>query len=215
MKKIGLIVLALVVALGALGAGYAAWTDALTITGTVNTGYVEIGIREMGNDMGTGNGVAAIVYENVGAEIKDLNQTGENTGYYKGISYTVNNAYPDFADEFSFDVKNIGTIPVKISSINFETTGNYDFANNILLTSFNGFNISLLGITLDEAIENEFWINLIISIVPGNWRDLQSGDVNSIDLGFKLTDKTGNRLPEYDSFSFTTTVNAVQYVPSH
>jgi len=42
MKKIGLLSLALVLALGALGVGYAAWTDQITVEGTVNTGSVDI-----------------------------------------------------------------------------------------------------------------------------------------------------------------------------
>jgi predicted ribosomally synthesized peptide with SipW-like signal peptide len=42
MKKIGLLCLALVLALGALGVGYAAWTDQITINGTVNTGSLDI-----------------------------------------------------------------------------------------------------------------------------------------------------------------------------
>jgi len=44
MKKIGLLMLALVLALGALGIGYAAWTDEIDITGTVNTGSVNIDV---------------------------------------------------------------------------------------------------------------------------------------------------------------------------
>jgi hypothetical protein len=43
-KKIGLLALALVLALGALGVGYAAWEDSVTITGTVETGSVDIEI---------------------------------------------------------------------------------------------------------------------------------------------------------------------------
>jgi len=42
MKKIGLLALAIVMALGALGVGYAAWTDSIAINGTVNTGNVDI-----------------------------------------------------------------------------------------------------------------------------------------------------------------------------
>jgi hypothetical protein len=42
MKKIGLLALAIVLALGALGVGYAAWTDTIFINGTVNTGSVDI-----------------------------------------------------------------------------------------------------------------------------------------------------------------------------
>ena len=44
MKKISLICLALVLALGSLGVGYAMWSDTVTISGTVNTGSVDIDI---------------------------------------------------------------------------------------------------------------------------------------------------------------------------
>jgi hypothetical protein len=46
MKKIGLFCLALVLALGALGVGYASWTDTIFIDGTVNTGSVDIEVIE-------------------------------------------------------------------------------------------------------------------------------------------------------------------------
>lgn len=41
-KKMGLMFLALVIALAGIGGAYAAWTDTLTISGTVNTGTVDI-----------------------------------------------------------------------------------------------------------------------------------------------------------------------------
>ena len=44
MKKIGLLSLALVLALGALGIGYAAWTDQVTIQGTVTTGTLSLDV---------------------------------------------------------------------------------------------------------------------------------------------------------------------------
>ena len=44
MKKIGLLSLALVLALGALGVGYAHWTDTINIEGTVCTGSVDINV---------------------------------------------------------------------------------------------------------------------------------------------------------------------------
>jgi len=47
MKKIGLLCLALVLALGALGVGFAAWTDTLYIDGTVSTGTVDINIEAL------------------------------------------------------------------------------------------------------------------------------------------------------------------------
>jgi hypothetical protein len=42
MRKIGLLLMVLVLSLGALGVGYAAWTDTITIDGTVNTGSVDL-----------------------------------------------------------------------------------------------------------------------------------------------------------------------------
>jgi hypothetical protein len=44
MKKIGLLALTLIIALGALGVGYAAWTDTINITGTVHTGTLNIDV---------------------------------------------------------------------------------------------------------------------------------------------------------------------------
>lgn len=41
-KKIGILFLALVIALAGIGVGYAAWTDTITIEGTVNTGTVDL-----------------------------------------------------------------------------------------------------------------------------------------------------------------------------
>jgi predicted ribosomally synthesized peptide with SipW-like signal peptide len=40
MRKIGLLIMVLVVSLGVLGIGYAAWTDEVTISGSVDTGEV-------------------------------------------------------------------------------------------------------------------------------------------------------------------------------
>jgi len=44
MRKIGLIAMALVLALGTLGVGYAMWTDTVTINGSVTTGNVDLDI---------------------------------------------------------------------------------------------------------------------------------------------------------------------------
>ena len=49
MKKIGLLSLALVLALGALGVGYASWTDTIFLEGKVCTGSVELEIIDCSN----------------------------------------------------------------------------------------------------------------------------------------------------------------------
>jgi hypothetical protein len=45
LKRIGLLAIALVLALGALGVAYAAWSDTITVTGTVYTGTIGFDIR--------------------------------------------------------------------------------------------------------------------------------------------------------------------------
>jgi hypothetical protein len=52
MKKIGLLALVLVFALGALGVGYAHWSQTLYIDGTVNTGEVKVALRDAGTNSG-------------------------------------------------------------------------------------------------------------------------------------------------------------------
>jgi hypothetical protein len=47
MKKIGLLLMTLVLTLGTLGVGYAAWTDEIYIQGTVMTGDVDINVVEL------------------------------------------------------------------------------------------------------------------------------------------------------------------------
>jgi predicted ribosomally synthesized peptide with SipW-like signal peptide len=44
MRRIGLLTLALVLALGSLGVAYAAWTDTITIEGSINTGNVDLNV---------------------------------------------------------------------------------------------------------------------------------------------------------------------------
>jgi hypothetical protein len=51
MKKLGFITLALVVALGAVGVGYAMWSDSIVIRGDVDTGDVDIVIEDTSNTL--------------------------------------------------------------------------------------------------------------------------------------------------------------------
>jgi hypothetical protein len=49
MKKIGLIALVVVLALGIIGVGYAAWTSNLTVTGTVNSAFYQVTLTQNGS----------------------------------------------------------------------------------------------------------------------------------------------------------------------
>lgn len=108
MKKIGLICLALVLALGALGIGYAQWTETLLIDGTVNTGSVS---AELSVGACSDNEVSP--YTEVSSISCKLKVDDPKT-----LVVTVLNAYPSITYTCLFDITNTGTVPLKIASMN-------------------------------------------------------------------------------------------------
>ena len=137
MKKTGLLLLVLVMAMGALGVGYAHWSGELDITGTVNTGTFG---AELTQDNGTID--HAIDDETIGAEScaqyaayaawVDCGKTQDNghatctltdekkLGYdYSGdamdtMVISVTHAYPCYNVWVPVDVHCTGTVPIKV-----------------------------------------------------------------------------------------------------
>jgi predicted ribosomally synthesized peptide with SipW-like signal peptide len=104
MKKIGILALALIVALSAIGMGYAWWTQSLTINGTVNTGSLKVAF--------TG------VYPNpdgYGVATCDPGFTGDT------LTINIDNAYPGYYNILNYSIANHGTIPayVHLESIKY------------------------------------------------------------------------------------------------
>jgi len=126
MKKFGLLCLALVLALGVLGVGYAMWTDTVTISGTVSTNTVTIGFteftcQEMYEELPWGSGIfhpGEVEGKEVASCTCDMNTRVEDqaTGLagYKVGTVTVSNGYPCYWCFVTFVVKNLGTTPVII-----------------------------------------------------------------------------------------------------
>lgn len=124
MKKLGTLCLVLVVALGLLGLGFAHWQQELFINGTVNTGKLCVGIRDVGtNDPPAAAGEVSLDpgYDKDVASMKSIN--GEEKclhnqiQYYHDIEYVISNAYPSYSATGFYDIANCGTIPVKIEKI--------------------------------------------------------------------------------------------------
>ena len=133
-KKIGLLALALVLALGTLGVGYAAWTDTITIDGTVETGSLDINVEYFSGtiiykDLADDSLVSYFWLKDAGGVIK----------WYSGVPYDSNNTNHvfvasaastpngddsikvDFVDAFpstslcaDFIVHCVGTVPVHV-----------------------------------------------------------------------------------------------------
>lgn len=129
MKKIALLCLALVLALGALGVGYAMWSDTVTISGsvttnTVNIGFTEFTCQEMYQYLPWGDDDPFYPGEYEGKDVAtcvcnygpDSYFTDPATGLsgYKVGEVTVTNGYPCYWCFVTFVVKNLGTTPVII-----------------------------------------------------------------------------------------------------
>ncbi len=138
MKKLGLICLVLIIALGAIGAGYAAWTDILQVNGTVTTGLLAWEITSAGckdNFEGVPDPIVT-VWPNVGYSAvnyagptklhlgpadsefpsSDTDRDGQ-TGHLDTLYVVLQDAYPGYVEKIDFDVINKGTIPLKFTQV--------------------------------------------------------------------------------------------------
>ena len=132
MKKIGLICLALVLALGTLGVGFAHWSQTLYVDTTVKTGSVDVGFLDAYSydpcvalcdpgelfdedllDGDTGKNVAGcwvVMTDQKGTKI--VNEVP--VPVYETVEITVCNGYPCYTNLCDLVVTNFGTIPVKV-----------------------------------------------------------------------------------------------------
>jgi hypothetical protein len=123
MKKIGLICLALVLALGALGVGAALWMGVLTIHGDVVTGSVDA------------------VWSIEGAyddEIKDVSFIFADVDpMYPWVMYIgILDAYPSVTYTVDWNIMCTGTVPIHFTEPLI--TGNLTAVSNLTFTDMNG-----------------------------------------------------------------------------
>jgi len=154
MKKIGILVLTLVLALGTLGVAYAKWSDTVTINGNVQSGFVCInangweeiesfGIPDMNytswvpSTMGVSCplGFAFDGIKQVDKEVGSVEfvPVYDDLGRVKALEVTVNNGYPYYLAAFDFTICNCGTIPVKIEPAIVQQTFNGQPTDDILV----------------------------------------------------------------------------------
>lgn len=145
MKKVGFICLALILALGALGVGYATWSQELIITEEVNTGSFVIGVRDVEtNDPGpalsepggevypasASEGTRDPGYEkNVGAAYSENGEykcTHEGIDFYHDVTETIVNAYPSYSCTITLEFANCGSVPGIVESVTPEMISDPD-----------------------------------------------------------------------------------------
>ena len=133
MKRIGFVAMALILALGALGVGFASWIDTVTIDGTVKTGSVDLDIVKVSGTW---------VYKHVashGILVEHLdNEPDPGEGYVEiasaeatftedpnVITVTTSNMFPMGDEYFMIDIllHYDGSIPARISSLDVDAEG--------------------------------------------------------------------------------------------
>jgi len=158
MKRTKFLILALVVAIMMLGAGYAAWTDTLTITSTVETGTL---------DFELGDTAQINVYRNGNGDPEDpavvpreasYNRIDENTA-----TVTITNLYPGARAVVTIPYTNLSTIPVKVDNLNvisksadyYNVTASYLGYDGGLVPAGQSGNIVLTIDVLDSAEQDD------------------------------------------------------------
>jgi len=122
VKKIVLLALVLVLALGGLGVGYATWSQTLYVDTQATTGTFAVGIGELtlSEEPEHEDKDVAWMEGYLGGIIKgykeDPLQPGVMVPYYEKAFVTVHNAYPSYVGHIVFTVGNVGTIPAHIKS---------------------------------------------------------------------------------------------------
>lgn len=99
---VSLICISFTVFFSVLGVAYAAWTEGLSVKGTVTTGYIDPVFSE-----------CEVIKENSESNLAD--SIIENGG--KTLRLFISNAYPGYAVTFQYAVKNRGSIPVECSPV--------------------------------------------------------------------------------------------------
>lgn len=206
MKKIGLLCLVLVLALGTLGMGYAKWSQTLTINGTVNTGTLIVGIRDDGTsdpvtsgddfdqEFDFSQGVSVDLdkdvasTESVNGEFKCWH---DDVKFYHDITFTVTDAYPWYYWEEYIEIANCGTTPAKIDSLEVYHAGAWKPIHTV--SSYEVWSGDLgeciwMGYWKIEwpgqsAIEGK-WIDELLSTLQGLDTQLDPCQTAKVTLGF-------------------------------
>jgi len=120
MRKLGLVFLVLVLALGALGVGYAKWSDTVVINGSISSGEVCLewtgayGSKDPCTPP-TKDWTCDPGFTNICQGDKDIGCTTVVMEDEDTISVTLDSVYPCYFNEISSHIHNCGTIPVKIA----------------------------------------------------------------------------------------------------
>ncbi len=220
MKKIGLLCLALVLALGTMGVGYSMWYQTVYINGQVNTGNVCVqwanasnldpcpcpatspGMSYYTGSLDPNFNVAAITGDpggwpyapagNYPYYITDKNVacTSVDGIGTKTLTVTIYNGYPLYYNDLEVHFINCGTIPVKLT--------------NIQITPLNFTNADS---PWDPTNGGQVWV----SVTDGIGTQLEPNDQKAASLIFVVQESAAQGLTGTSAYQFTITWTVTQW----
>ena len=208
MKKIGLLCLALVLALGTLGVGFALWSETLYIDGTVYTGELdwefECGTVTVSDpctpptadkncDNDFQNVRPAPGDKNVGCtDVVCVDSDGD--GDVDTLQVTLNNVYPCYYVHIGYFIHNNGSIPLK-------------FERCIISGGGSSYAFTSLPCLVDLDLDGDGDLDLNLRF--GDNFGVQLHPCDSMDQSFDLHVKQGSE--QGTTYTFTIELEAVQW----
>lgn len=206
MKKTGLICLALVLALGSLGVGYALWSDTAFLDVSVQTGNVEWEYLRPPISPGEPPRPPIVTQDDTGDDpplfLKDVANTtwlyidSDSDGDFDTLQITISNAYPGYTNHCAFWVHGKGSVPLHIEKVHF-------LVNDIVVetkTAIGGISFDL-G---DGAIAGDD-----VYVYWGDNFGAQLHECDFADMSFDITILQPS--PQGATMSFEIQLEAVQY----
>jgi len=156
--RLGMLSIALLLSLCVMGIGYAGWTDTVSIDGTMKMGYIEVALSP-----------GACSSSNISCSLSAPHTLHITLTYPEPGTYTC-----------GFTVDNTGTIPVKIQSIDIDTSG-----------VPGGVGVSVSGVAESDQIEQagvdgDSVEGMVEVIVPENSNGSFSFDVTFLFVQWNL-----------------------------
>ncbi|ABR46720.1 hypothetical protein Amet_0493 [Alkaliphilus metalliredigens QYMF] len=203
MKRTKFLALALVVALMMMGAGYAYWTQDLTIQNTVNTGELDVQFTELELD------VEGAAYMGSASSFLPADTDGEYN-----LKLDLIDAYPGAGFTVSFDLANTGTLAANVR--NFDITDTNNNADLVLVRSYTVGN-STESLTTDTTLQEV--LDAFNALNDNEGISVEYDDSVSVELVLEINPDADNQVDsdlylEEDvtgAISFTINATAYQY----
>lgn len=203
MKKTKFIALVLVVAIGLMGAGYAAWSDSILINTTVQTGQLDVHFVE--------DAEILLADPHVGIEVDYANDGSDSTDGQSDLdiaNVTITNMYPKAEAKVTLRIQNNSTIPVNMNAITDTRSANWNANFEQIGASLRFFNAA--GVALNEFTSNQG--NVTSYANPWAFNQLVGAE---LPIGgyatLSFTFKAKSTISENDTFTFSPTAVFKQF----